>query len=233
MVLTGVIVAIAILITLALKARSKERARIATAFSVVALLAAAGCSSNSDTTASDVSSNLSSAAETLASSAESVGSDLSSAAASAGTEVQSAADTAMSNGESVASGAESSMTAATSPASGTYPPEQAQLCQARDELRTSLGELTNPALLTQGASAIGAEVDKVQNNIDAVVTSAQPELKPQLDALQASVEKLRTAVGNLGDGNVAANVQAVGAAAGEVGSASTAVLSELDNICGS
>lgn len=206
MVLMGVLVAMAVLVTLWVLRRSRSRTPIAVAVSMAALLVA-GCTSNGDTTASDVSSELSSAAAT-----------------------------AMSTVESATTGADSSMTASASASSsagtGTDAPDQAQLCQARDELRTSLGELTDPAVLSQGASAIGAAVDAMQNDLDAVVTSARPELKPQLDAVQASLEDLRTAVGNLGDGSLTQNLQAVATAASGVGSASTDLLSELNEICG-
>ncbi len=214
MMLTGLVVVSAILLCVVLRrALSPRRTRFAVLISAATLLAVAGCSSNTmDTNTPDLSSDLSSAVETMMSTPSA---DAPSAGMSSGTEMST---------DGSATGSEGS---------ATYPPDQAQLCQARDDLQASLGELTSPALLTQGASAIGSAVDQVQNDLDAVVTAAQPELKPQLDAVQTSLEQLRSAVGDLGDGGIAQNVQAVGSAAGDVGSASTDLLSELDKICGS
>ncbi len=218
MLLTGVFVATAAFVALSLALHWRGRAKIVLALSVAALLAASGCTSDNNTSASAVSSDLSSAGGAVLSTADSAGSAAESAASSAETGMESTSDTAMSSGE--VSG------------TATYAPEQAQLCQARDQFQTSAGQLTDPALLSQGASAIGAAVDKMQNDLDALVTAARPELRPQIDAVQTSLEELRTAVGNLGSGDVAENLRNVTSAAAKVGSSSTQLLSELNTICG-
>lgn len=213
MVVTGVVVATTVLLGVAVWLHMVgRRTRFVLVLSAATLLALAGCTSEGDNTASVVSSDPS-ASEPL------------STADAADSAVESPTDPAMSspNGSSPAS---------ESDGSATYPPDQAQLCQARDDLRTSLDELTDPGLLTQGATAIGAAVDQAQNDLDAVVTAGRPELQPQLDALQSSLDELRTAVGSLGDGGVAESLQAVGTAAAGVGSSSTDLLSELNEICG-
>ena len=226
MMLTGVLLAVAALLVFALRHHRRARSRLAMAIAMAALVAASGCTGNDSTSAA--SSDLSSAAGDAMSAADTAGSGLQSAESAMASDSAMATDSSPAAASSAAAGGSESA----SSASGTYPPDQAQLCQARDQLRTSIGQLTDPSLLTQGASAIGAAVDRTQNDLDAVVTAAQPELKPQLDAVQASLEQLRTAVGNVGSGDVTENLRNVASAAAKVGSSSTELLSELNKICG-
>ena len=140
-----------------------------------------------------------------------------------------------SNTESaMASSKGSAMSSATAMSgSSTYPADKQQLCTARDDLRTSVTALTDPTMLSQGAPAIGAALDKVQTNLDALTTAAQPELKPQLDAMQSAVQQLRTSVGNAGNGNVAQNLQNLVGDVTNVGTAATNLYKALDTACGS
>lgn len=103
--------------------------------------------------------------------------------------------------------------------SSTYPADKQQLCQARDDLRTSVTALTDPTLLTQGATAIGAAVDNVQTNLDSPTTAAKPELKPQLNAMQSALRQLQTSVANVGNGNVVQNLQNLAGDIAKVGTA--------------
>lgn len=117
--------------------------------------------------------------------------------------------------------------------SSSYSADRQRLCQARDDLRASVSQLTDPSLLGQGASAIGNAVDNVQTNLNSLNTAAQPELKPQLDAMQAAVQQLRTSAGNVGSGNIAQNLQNLAGDVAAVGSAAADLFRALDAACGS
>lgn len=128
----------------------------------------------------------------------------------------------------------SNSSSTTAPAtSATYPAGKQEVCQARDELKTSVQALTKPALLTGGSSAIKAAVDDVQTNLDALKTAAKQDYQPEVEALQSSLTDLETAVGNLGNGNMSENLQTVGTAIAAVGTTSSDLFTKLQTTCGS
>ena len=51
--------------------------------------------------------------------------------------------------------------------------------------------------------------------------------------MQSSLDELQTAVGNLGNGNVTQNLQAVGTAIAGTGTAAAALFTQLQTACGS
>jgi hypothetical protein len=118
-------------------------------------------------------------------------------------------------------------------ASTTYPAGKEQVCQARDQLKSSLAALTDPSLLTKGKSGIKSAVDKVQSDLTALANAAKQDYKPQIETLRTSLNQLQTAVGNLGNGNAAQNLQAVTTQIGNVGTAANDLLSKLQADCGS
>src|SRR6478752_1340102 len=118
-------------------------------------------------------------------------------------------------------------------ASPTYPAGKEALCQARDQLETSVTALTNPTLLVGGADAIRAAVGQVQTDLTAVVAAGKQDYEPQVTAMQSSLAALQTAVGNLGTGSVAQNMQAVGTAIASTGTAGAALFTQLKAACGS
>jgi hypothetical protein len=122
----------------------------------------------------------------------------------------------------------------TAPGSSTgYPAGKEQVCQARDQLKTSLAALTNPIVLTGGKSGIQSAVTKVQTNLTALSTAAKQDYKPQVDAMQSSLNQLQTTVGNLNDNNFSQNLQSVGSAIVNVGSSANDLFSKLQTACGS
>ncbi len=134
---------------------------------------------------------------------------------------------------SSSSAASSSSDASSAGASTGYPAGKEQVCQARDQLKTSITALTNPTLLVGGADAIKAAVGQVQTDLGAVVTAGKQDYEPQVTAVQSSLDKLQTAVGNLGNGNVTQNLQAVGTAIAGTGTAAAALFTQLQTACGS
>ena len=136
---------------------------------------------------------------------------------------------------STSSSAASSSPSAASAASGStgYPADKEQVCQARDQLKTSVDALTKPALLLGGTDAIKAAVTQVQTDVSAMVTAGKQDYAPQVNALQTSVQSLQTAAGNLGNGDVTTNLQAVGTAIAATGSAAADLFTQLKAACGS
>jgi hypothetical protein len=128
----------------------------------------------------------------------------------------------------------SATVSSTAPGSSTkYPAGKVQVCQARDQLKSSLAALTNPSVLTGGKSGIQSAIAKVQSNLTALSTAAKQDYKPQVDAMQTSLNQLRTTVGNLNDNDFSQNLQSVGSAIVNVGAASNDLFSKLQTACGS
>jgi hypothetical protein len=125
----------------------------------------------------------------------------------------------------------SSSTTASSPS--TYPAGKEQLCAARDQLRSSITAVARPSLLIGGKDAITTAVDKVQSDLDALKVAAKQTYRPQVDAVEAALGDLKTAVGTLGNGNTSQNLQTVGTDIANVGSTSEDLLTTLKTSCGS
>lgn len=136
-----------------------------------------------------------------------------------------------SKGTTTTSSESSSTTAAST--STSYPAAEEQVCAARDQLKASVKALAKPSLLVGGATAIKAGVDKVQTDLDAVKVAAKQDYQPQVNAVKASLEELRTASGNLGNGSVSKNLQTVGTDIANVGTATEALFAQLKTSCGS
>jgi hypothetical protein len=126
--------------------------------------------------------------------------------------------------------ASSSYTAASS-TSTTYPAGKKQVCQARAQLKTSVEALVKPSTLTSGRTAIKADVSQVQTNLNNFKKAAKKDYKPQVDAVEASVQQVKTAVGKMGNGQVSKNLEAVGSAITQVGTTSAALFAETKASC--
>ncbi len=120
----------------------------------------------------------------------------------------------------------------TSTVSGGDSAGDQQLCQSRDRLKASIGELTNPALLTGGADEIKTALAQVQADLQGLVAAGQQAYGPQIDALQSSLTSVQTAVVQLGNGGGAENLLAVGSAVTATGSAASELFTALAAACG-
>lgn len=125
----------------------------------------------------------------------------------------------------------SSTSATTTASTSTYPADKQEICQARDQLQNSVSALTNPSLLTKGSAAITDAVNQVKTDLTNVETAANQDYQPQIQALQTSVDDLQTAAGNLGSGNVAQNMTAVGTAIASVGTDASSLFTQLETSC--
>ena len=140
--------------------------------------------------------------------------------------------TSPSTSSSATSSSASSASSAVSGSTG-YPAGKEQVCQARDQLKTSITALTNPTLLVGGADAMKAAVSQVQTDLGAVVAAGKQDYEPQVTAVQTSLDQLQTAVGKLGTGSVTENMTAIGTAIAATGTAAADLFSQLKAACGS
>jgi hypothetical protein len=137
-----------------------------------------------------------------------------------------------SNSATTATSATTAQSATTATSATTYPADKQAICQARDQLKTSVSALTDPSLLTKGATGIAAAVSQVKTDLGALKTAAKQDYQPRIEALQTSVDDLQTAAGNLGNGDVAQNMTAIGTAIATVGTNASALFTELKTTCG-
>jgi hypothetical protein len=103
----------------------------------------------------------------------------------------------------------------------------AQLCSAREALKTSIQDLTNVDVVKNGTSAVDAALTKVRDNLQAVKSSAHGQLSPQVDALQNAVDQLGKSISNLSSGG---SISGVVTAAKNVGQAGSNLSDALSNM---
>jgi len=131
----------------------------------------------------------------------------------------------------VVAGCSSSSKSTSSSSNPTTTVAKQAVCTARAQLQQSVTALADPALLTQGKSAIQSQLDTVKTNLDAVSSTAGDVYKPQVDAVKSAIQDLESALGKLGNGNLSANLQAVGTAIAKVGSTSATLVTTLQTAC--
>ena len=190
------------------------RSVVVSAAAAVLAVAVAGCGSG--TTPSTTAST------------STAGSPSSASTSTAGSPSSASASTAGSAGS-----ASASESTAGSAGSTSYPAGKEQVCQARDQLKTSTTALTNPSLLTGGSTAIKAAVDQVQTDLTAVAAAGKQDYQPQVTAMQSSLQQLQTAVGNLGNGSASENLKTIGTAIAATGTAAGDLFTQLKTACGS
>ena len=117
--------------------------------------------------------------------------------------------------------------------STSYPPGKEQICQARDQLRTSISTLTDQSLLAAGTTGIKSAVDKVQSDFEAVKVAGKQDYQAQVSDMQDALQQLQTAVGDLGNGESAENLRAVGTAVTATGAAAEDLFTQLKTACDS
>jgi hypothetical protein len=118
----------------------------------------------------------------------------------------SSASTASSSVKSTSSAKSTTLTSG----STSYPAGKEQICQARDELKTSITALTDQSL-----------------------PAAKQDYNAQVTDLQDALHQLQTAVGNLGNGDAGANILAVGKAITATGAAAEDLFTQLKTACDS
>ena len=115
----------------------------------------------------------------------------------------------------------------------TYPAGKEQVCQARDQLKSSIEALTKPSLLMGGTSSIKAAVTKVQDDLTSLKAAAKTDYKPQVEAVQTSVKDLQKTVSDHSNKSVSQNLQDIGTAIANVGTTSSELFTQVKTSCGS
>jgi hypothetical protein len=100
------------------------------------------------------------------------------------------------------------------------------VCQDAEALRSSVDELKDVDLVAEGTNGANAAISAVKDDLAAISESAGDELRPQVQAVEDSIDELETKVDN-NDGAAAA-LEAVSKVAS---SASTLVGSLEDGAC--
>ncbi len=112
--------------------------------------------------------------------------------------------------------------AATNP--GPVSSASAELCQAREQLRTSITDLSNVDVVKNGVSAITDQLDQIRSDLAAVKSAAGSDLRPQLDAFEQALDSLQTAVSGSG------SAQDIVAGVREVATTGATLLRSLQNL---
>ena len=131
----------------------------------------------------------------------------------------------------VLAGCGSTSSSSSSSTTTTAASSKQAICTARDNFKSSVTALTSPSLLTGGKAGIQSALATVKTNLDAVVSTAKSAHKPQVDAVKSAVSDLEKALGNLGNGSVTNNLQAVGTAIASVCTTAATLISTLHTEC--
>lgn len=81
-----------------------------------------------------------------------------------------------------------------------------QVCDDAEALKSDIERLKDVDVGKNGTSSLDAALKDVGDSADALASSAGDALKPQLDDLESSLQRLRTAVGQLGSSGSASAV---------------------------
>src|SRR5262249_32857529 len=117
-------------------------------------------------------------------------------------------------GKSSSSGSSSSGTTTTEASTTTSLTSNAELCAARDQLKSSVDDLKNINVVKNGTAGIESAVTDVRNNLQAVKTAAHGQLSSQIKVFEANLTALETAVKSGGGGGTIATSAASVATSG-------------------
>ena len=117
-----------------------------------------------------------------------------------------------------------------SSSTSTTTPDDA-VCADKTKLENSVDSLVDGDLLTSGKSGIDSAVKKIQKDLDALRSSVKADLQPQVDDVKSALTELNDAVGDVGDGSLTDNIQAIGDSVSKVGSTAGDLFRDLDTEC--
>jgi hypothetical protein len=101
-----------------------------------------------------------------------------------------------------------------------------QLCAARDDLRTSITDLSGVNIVSNGTAGVRDAITKIRTNLTAVRSAAGSDLQPQIDAFQSSLDSLQSALDQSGTPPVASIVTGVR----DVATSGATLLTSLGNL---
>lgn len=109
-------------------------------------------------------------------------------------------------------------------------PEEAY-CAAADALRADVSALTDLDVVAEGTNALEDRFDAIRSDLDDLRESGREVAADEIDALDAAVDDLQSAIDALGGELSVDNASVVLDAIGDVGPAAQAVYSRLSEAC--
>jgi hypothetical protein len=106
------------------------------------------------------------------------------------------------------------------------------VCDAKDELDSSVNALGDLNVSAEGTNAVDAAVDDVRNDIEAVRDATQGEVDDEVDDVETAFDELEAAVATFGDQeSTGAAVAGVGNAVADLATAVGALFEALPQDC--
>ncbi|MGB7979837.1 MAG: hypothetical protein WCF36_03465 [Candidatus Nanopelagicales bacterium] len=104
-------------------------------------------------------------------------------------------------------------------------------CAAADAAQASLRSLTETEIVKEGTDAVRANFATFQTDVATLITSARADFAPEAEAVQASVDGLRTAIDGLTQSPSLSQAAAVAAAIRPVGTSLDALETAVERAC--
>jgi outer membrane murein-binding lipoprotein Lpp len=109
---------------------------------------------------------------------------------------------------------------------------KAPVCTARGDLAAAIRGLANPALASQGKTAIEDAVGQVKQDMDTLEDAVAKQYKPEVQKVKDALSELEDAVGKLGGaGDNSDAIQEIGTALGKVATSATDLATILAKEC--
>src|SRR3954451_14005130 len=105
------------------------------------------------------------------------------------------------------------------------------VCVALRKFRKTVVNLTTPSLITGGRKAVDNAATKVKRDLKELRGAVDDNLRPSVDALDESVDQLRSAASRLGSGSLTQNLRTIGNAIESVGQDAQALVQEVKDKC--
>jgi hypothetical protein len=137
----------------------------------------------------------------------------------AGCGSSSSSSTSQPGGSTVAPTSSPSSSGSTSPVTSS-----AELCAARDNLKSSIEDLKNVDVVKNGTSSLQPALRKVKDNLQTVKSLASQELQPKVQAFETALNQLESALKDVGS----AGVSGVATAATDAARSGDELLTSLD-----
>jgi hypothetical protein len=94
--------------------------------------------------------------------------------------------------------------------SGSGSSSEEDACAQAEDLRNSIGDLSDVNVAEEGSSALDDAVDNIEQQADDLASTVSDDLQPEVDDVKSSLSDLKDAVANVDqEGGVSAVVDAV------------------------
>jgi len=104
-------------------------------------------------------------------------------------------------------------------------------CAAKDKLQSSLEDLTNPAVLTEGKDGVTDALDEVRTSADTLGEQVQADLQPQVQDVRNALDRLQSDIQELGDRSISDSITKISDDISAVGTAVGTLADSLKQRC--